>query len=159
MTEIKYYITKKGLEKLESDYRGLLEFKKRKTTGDDVPSIWHSEEVNPEYLAFQEDLSLLEARLTEYELILKNIELITVPSKHDRGIVYLGARVTVKVDDGQVDEFEIVGTIEANPSLGKISNESPVGSAFIGKKMGEEVVVSSPQKTLYRIIKIEYGLS
>jgi transcription elongation factor GreA len=150
MTEIKYYITKKGLEKLESDYRGLLEFKKRKTTGDDVPSIWHSEEVNPEYLAFQEDLSLLEARLTEYELILKNIELITVPSKHDRGIVYLGARVTVKVDDGQVDEFEIVGTIEANP---------PVGSAFIGKKMGEEVVVSSPQKTLYRIIKIEYGLS
>lgn len=156
MTETKYYVTKQGLQKIEKDYQALLEFKKKKTTGEEVPSIWHSEEVNPDYLAFQEDMSLLEAKLTEIELILKNIELIGMPSKKDRGTVSVGARITVQVDDGQVDEFEIVGTIEANPSLGRISNESPVGSAFLGKKIGEEVVVSSPKRTVYRITKIQY---
>ena len=156
MTETKYYVTKQGLSKLEKEYRQLVEFKKKKTTGEEVPSIWHSEEVNPDYLAFQEDMSLLEAKLAELELILRNIEIITAPPKNDRSTVSLGARVTVEVDDGQVDEFEIVGTIEANPSLGRISNESPVGSAFLGKKTGEEVVVSSPKKTVYRIVKIQY---
>lgn len=159
MTETKYYVTKQGFQKIEKDYQNLLEFKKKKTTGDEVPSIWHSEEVNSDYLAFQEDMSLLEAKLVELELILKNAELITLPPKKDRGIVSIGARITVKVDDGQVDEFDIVGTIEANPSLGRISNESPVGNAFLGKKMGEEVVVSSPKKTVYRIVKIQYVLS
>ena len=159
MTETKYYVTKQGLQKIEKDYQNLLEFKKKKITGEEVPSIWHSEEVNPDYLAFQEDMSLLEAKLAELELILKNVELIVMPPKKDRAIVSLGARVTVKVDDGQVDEFEIVGTIEANPSLGRISNESPVGNAFLGKKTGEEVVISSPKKTVYCITKIEYVLS
>tara|TARA_Y100000310_G_scaffold67752_1_gene63141 strand:- start:8690 stop:9169 length:480 start_codon:yes stop_codon:yes gene_type:complete len=158
MTENKYYLTKKGLEKLEKEYKALLGFKKKKTTGEEVPAIWHSEEVNPEYLAFQEDMSLLDARLIEYENILKNTEVITSPAREKRSEVCLGARVTVKVDDGQIDEFEIVGTIEANPSLGRISNESPVGSAFLGKKIGEEVIVSSPQKTVYRITKIKYIL-
>ncbi|MDP4007193.1 MAG: GreA/GreB family elongation factor [bacterium] len=156
MIETKYYVTKQGLQKLEKDYQQLLEFKKKKTTGDDVPSIWHSEEVNPDYLAFQEDMSLLEAKLVELELILKNRELITTPPKKEQNVVHLGARITVKVDDGQVDEFELVGTLEASPSLGKISNESPVGSAFLGRRVGEEVVVSSPQKTVYRITKVKY---
>lgn len=159
MTETKYYVTKQGLSKLERDYRQLLEFKKKKTTGEEVPSIWHSEEVNPDYLTFQEDMSLLEAKLAELELILKNRELIVTPPKKEQNIVHLGARVTVKVDDGQVDEFEIIGTLEASPSLGRISNESPVGNAFLGKRIGEEVVVSSPQKTVYRIIKIKYASS
>ncbi|MDP2736126.1 MAG: GreA/GreB family elongation factor, partial [bacterium] len=83
-------------------------------------------------------------------------EIITPPAKKERGVVLLGARVTVEVDDGQTDEFEIVGTIEANPSVGRISNESPVGSAFLGKGIGEAVEVSSPKKTVYRITKIRY---
>tara|TARA_Y100000310_G_scaffold253580_1_gene260452 strand:- start:312 stop:791 length:480 start_codon:yes stop_codon:yes gene_type:complete len=157
MNEVKYYVTKEGLQKIEKDYQQLLAFKKKKTTGEEVPSIWHSEEVNPDYLTFQEDMSLLETKLNELELILKHIELIKVPVKKDRSAVSLGAHITVEVDDGQIDEFEIVGTIEANPSLGRISNESPVGSAFLGKKMGEEVVVSSPKKTVYRITKIKYA--
>lgn len=159
MTETKYYVTKQGLQKLEKDYKQLVEFKKKKTTGEEVPNIWHSEDVNPDYLTFQEDMSLLEARLAELELILKNREIIVMPPKKEQGIVCLGASVTVKVDDGQIDEFEIVGTLEASPSVGRISNESPVGSAFLGKRIGEEVVVSSPQKTVYRITKITYTSS
>ena len=156
MIQEKYYITKQGLQKIEKEYQELLEFKKKKTTGE-VPSSLHSEEVDADYLTFQEDMSLLEARLRELELVLRNVELIALPPKKDRNVVSFGARITVKVDDGQTDEFEIVGTIEANPSLGRISNESPVGSAFLGKRIGEEVMVSSPKQTVYRIVKVEYG--
>src|SRR3989338_2914016 len=143
MPENKYYLTEEGLEKIKKDYASLLELRKMKTT-DDVPSIWHSEDVNPEYLSFQEDMNVLEVRLTEYEDILKNVELIISPAKDKRDTVLLGAKVSVEIDNGQVDEYEIVGTLEANPSLGRISNESPVGRAILGLRVNEEVAVSSP---------------
>ena len=157
MPENKYYLTEEGLEKIKKDYESLLELRKMKTT-DDVPSIWHSEDVNPEYLSFQEDMNVLEARLTEYEDILKNVELIISPAKDKRDTVLLGAKVSVEIDNGQIDEYEIVGTLEANPSLGRISNESPVGRAILGLRVNEEVAVSSPRKTIFRVKKIEYGL-
>lgn len=156
MIEDKYYLTEEGLEKIKKDYESLLEFRKAKTT-DEVPSIWHSEDVNPEYLSFQEDMSVLEARLTEYENILKNVEIIGLPSKDKRDAVFFGAKVSVEIDNGEIDEYEIVGTLEANPSLGKISNESPVGRAMLGLRVGEEVAVSSPKKTIFRVKKITYG--
>ena len=156
MPENKYYLTEEGLEKIKKDYESLLELRKMKTT-DDVPSIWHSEDVNPEYLSFQEDMNVLEVRLTEYEDILKNVELIISPAKDKRDTVLLGAKVSVEIDNGQVDEYEIVGTLEANPSLGRISNESPVGRAILGLRVNEEVAVSSPRKTIFRVKKIEYG--
>lgn len=156
MTEDRYYLTKEGLEKIKKDYESLLEFRRAKTT-DEVPSIWHSEDVNPEYLSFQEDMSVLEARLTEYEDILKNVEVIGLPSKDKRDAVFFGAKVSVEIDNGEIDEYEIVGTLEANPSLGKISNESPVGRAILGLRVGEEVAVSSPKKTIFRVKKITYG--
>lgn len=156
MAENKYYLTKEGLEKIQKDYESLLAFRRMKTT-DEVPSIWHSEDVNPEYLSFQEDMSVLEARLTEYEDILKNVEIIGLPSKDKRDAVFFGAKVSVEIDNGEIDEYEIVGTLEANPSLGKISNESPVGRAILGLRVGEEVAVSSPKKTIFRVKKITYG--
>tara|TARA_B100001971_G_C17844941_1_gene360496 strand:+ start:109 stop:576 length:468 start_codon:yes stop_codon:yes gene_type:complete len=155
MTETKYYVTKQGLLKIEKDYQKLLEFKKKKTTGEDVPSIWHSEEVNPDYLAFQEDISLLEAKLSDLELILKNAELITLPPKEKRNEVCLGARVLVEVDR-EKDEFVIVGSMEANPGAGLISNESPVGKTLLGHKIGATVVVHSSAQVAYKILKISY---
>jgi transcription elongation factor GreA len=59
--------------------------------------------------------------------------------------------------DGETDEFRIVGSVEANPSLGLISNESPVGKALLGRRVGEEVIISSPIKTRYKIKKIRYS--
>ena len=53
----------------------------------------------------------------------------------------------------------IVGTLEANPSLGKISNESPVGKALLGRRVGDEVIISSPIKTVYKIKGIKYEIS
>lgn len=154
MSDNKFYLTKQGHEKVKREYAKLLEFKKLKTKGE-VPSIWHSEEVNPEYLAFQEDMSLLEARLAEYDNIIKNVELITTPPKEERNVVCLGAKVLVEVED-EKDEFMIVGTIEANPAAGMISNESPVGKALLGKKKGETVLVHSSVAVAYTILKISY---
>lgn len=155
MAENKYYLTKEGLEKIKKDYGSLLAFRRMKTT-DEVPSIWHSEDVNPEYLSFQEDMSVLEARLTEYEDILKNVELISLPSKDKRTTVCLGSTVTVDLG-GEIDTFTIVGTLEADPLQKKISNESPIGHGLLGTKIGDVVKVKT---TLVnhdcRILKITY---
>ena len=157
MADNKYYLTKEGLEKIKKDYESLLEFRKTKTT-DDVPSIWHSEDVNPEYLSFQEDMNVLEARLTEYEDILKNVELIILPPKEKRIMVCLGATVTLEEDPGKmINEYTILGTLEANPGEGKISADSPVGRQLIGKRIEEEVVINSPIRVVYHIKKITYS--
>lgn len=152
--EKKFYLTKEGLDKIKKEYEVLKNLKLSKTDGE-APKIWHSEDLNPEYLSFQEDLEFLENRLAELNYILKNVQLIQPPPKGQRDIVNLGSKVTVDVD-GQNDEFEIVGTLEANPSLGKISNESPVGKALLGRRIGEEVVIYSPVKTVYKIKKVIY---
>jgi len=152
--EKKFYLTKEGLEKIKKEYENLRKLKFSKTKGE-IPKIWHSEDLNPEYLSFQEDLSFLEARLAELEYILKNAELIKPPQKEKQNIISLGAKVLVEVE-GQRDEFEIIGTLEANPAIGKISNESPVGRTLLGHKVGDEIIVSSPIKTIYKIKKIKY---
>jgi len=151
----KFYLTKQGLERIKEEYKNLKDFKLSKTKGE-FPKIWHSEDVNPEYLSFQEDLSFLESRIVELENILKNVELIKTPPREKQNIVNLGAQVIVKVD-GQTDEFTIVGTLEANPSRGKISNESPVGRALLGHRVGDEVIISSSIKKNYKIKKIKYS--
>lgn len=152
-----FYLTKDGLEKIKKEYQDLKRLKLAKKKGE-IPKIWHSEDLNPEYLSFQEDLSFLENRIAELEYILKNVELIKPPSKEKQNVINLGAKVVVEVD-GQTDEFEIVGTLEANPAVGKISNESPVGKALLGHKVGDVVTIFSPIQTIYKIKKIKYQTS
>lgn len=154
LEEKKYYLTKKKLKELKEEYKNLLKLESLKTRGE-VPKILESEDVSSEYLVFQEDLNFLKARIGELKKILNNYELIKYPSKAKQKIVALGAKVKVEAD-GEKDEFTIVGTLEANPSIGKISNESPVGKALMGRKVGDEIVVSSPIKTTYKILKISY---
>lgn len=150
----KFYLTKEGIKKLEKEREDLRNLKLSKSRGES-PKIWQSEDLNPEYLSFQEDMHFLESRLAELDYILKNTEIIKAPAGSAKSAVNLGARVFVDVE-GQTDKFEIVGTLEANPALGKISNESPVGRALLGHKAGDEVVVPSPVKTTYRVKKVEY---
>jgi len=85
------------------------------------------------------------------ESILKNHALISNPVEKDK--VSLGASLVLKENLSQEKQFKIVGTLEANPFEGKISNESPAGRAFLGKEVGDTVSVGS---NLYQIIKINY---
>jgi len=154
--ERKFYLTKEGLEKIKKEYEIIKNIRLAKNNGE-APKIWESEDVNPEYIAFQEDLNFIEKRLAELENVLKNVILIQAERGKDKNkIVEVGARVQVEIDNNEKDELTIVGTLEASPVLGKISNESPVGRALLGHKEGDRVVVSSPIKTIYKIKKIEY---
>ena len=152
-----HYLTKEGLVKLKAEYQHLKKLKASKTEGE-LPRAWHSEDLDPEYLSFQEDMVFIETRLIELSETLKNYQLIRIPPKDKRNVVNLGATVIVEVN-GQKDEFIMVGSLEANPSVGKISNESPVGRALLGRKAGEEVNISSPISVVYKIKKIKYELS
>jgi len=154
----KFYLTKEGIERLKKEYQELKNLKALKTK-DEMPKILHSEDLNPEYLSLQEDLGFLEFRLSELKNILENFELIKTPLKNQRDTVGLGATVTLTEPDGQMNEFMIVDSLEANPNEGKISAESPVGKAILGKKIGEEVIITSPIKVVYKIKKIKYHLS
>ena len=93
----KFYLTKEGLAKIEKEYQDLKNLRMAKVRGES-PKILHSEDLNPEYLLFQEDLNFLEARIAELEYILKNAELIKPPTKAMKNLINLGARVLVEVD-------------------------------------------------------------
>ncbi|MDP3093805.1 MAG: GreA/GreB family elongation factor [bacterium] len=154
MLNKKFFLTKEGLARIKDEYQELKRLKLSRISSES-PRILHSEDINPEFLAFQEDLELLDTRIVELENILKNVQPITAPPKEKRGVIDLGAQVQVEVD-GQIDEFTIVGTSETNPDIGKVSNESPIGKALLGHKIGEEVVIGSPAKVTYKIVKIRY---
>ena len=151
MSEKKFYLTKQGLENIKKEYEKLKSLRKEKVS-EETPQALHSEELDTEFVAYREDMEFLEARLADIEVILKHVEIIK-PKKKD--VVDLGARVKLVINN-QEDEFFIVGTLEANPNLGKISNESPVGRALMGHKVGDEVKMSSPKETIYKIKSVKY---
>lgn len=151
-----FYLTRKGLERIQKEYQILMDFKASKMKGE-VPTMLRSEDVEPEYLVYQEDLSLLEARLAEYDAIIKNAKIIEIPPKDQRHIIFLGATVTlVEKTTGVINEYTLLGTLEANPIEGKISVESPVGKELFGKKIDDMVVISSPIRVVYTVKKIIY---
>jgi len=152
-----FYITKEKLKELKKEYEELQSFERSRAQTEEAPKVFESEDINPEFISFQEDLDFLKSRLEELKNILEHYELIKKPPRERQSFVDLGAKVKVEVD-GRKDEFVIVGTLEANPALGKISNESPVGRAFLGHKVGDEIVVFSPAKTAYKIRGIKYEI-
>jgi len=152
-----FYITKEKLQELKKEYEELLSLERKKSLGQEAPKILESEDLNPEFVSFQEDVGFLRSRIDELKNILEHHELIKNPPRDKRGVVGLGAKVKIDVD-GQRDEFVVVGTLEANPALGKISDESPVGKALLGHRVGDVVVVSSPIKITYKIKNIKYEI-
>ncbi len=106
-----------------------------------------------EYSAALQDKERNEARIAEIEHILANVQVIKAP-KGDSKVV-LGSTVKLKSENGTTKEFQVVGTVEADPLNGKISDESPIGKALIGKREGEAVEITTPAETSsYKIIDI-----
>lgn len=153
-----YYITKEKVKEIIREHDSLVALERRKIMGEEAPKVLESEDLNPEFVSFQEDMDFMRSRIRELKNIIDNHEIIKKPSREQMSFVNIGATVGVDIG-GRKDEFMIVGTIEANPGLGKISNESPVGKALLGRMAGDEVVVSSPIKTIYKIKNIKYKIS
>lgn len=149
-----YYLTRKGVEKLKREHRTLKEIRLSKIK-ESLFRSFNPEDLDPEYFTFRNDLDFLESRINELENILRSTKIIKIPPKSKRNIVYLGATVLVETG-GRENEFEIVETLEANPSLGKISNESPVGKALLGRKIGDMIKIQLGEKKLYKIRRIKY---
>ena len=96
---------------------------------------------NSDYDAARNEQAQVEARIKELEF---KLEHSTIADAGNKDIVNIGSTVTITYDDGEAEEYKIVGSLEADPFANKISNESPIGKAIIGHKKGEKVEVSSP---------------
>ncbi|MBM3206674.1 MAG: transcription elongation factor GreA [Candidatus Staskawiczbacteria bacterium] len=153
-----FYVTKEKLQELKKEYEELVASERHKTIGEEAPKILESEDVNPEFISFQEDMDTLRSRISFLEEVFEDHEIIKKPSKENQVFVDIGAKVKLETN-GKNNDFMIVGTLEANPDVGKISNESPVGKALLGRKVGEEVVINSPEKRKYKIKNISYEIS
>lgn len=107
---------------------------------------------NNDYMNAKEELEFLDGRIAELENVLKNVVIIKKSSKK---IIDLGTKVTVSTDSIK-NIFHIVGEWEANPGEKKISHESPLGKALLGKKVGDKVEVDAPAgKIIYKILSID----
>lgn len=107
---------------------------------------------NAEYQTARQDQEKLENRISEIEHILQNVQVIKKPTGDSK--VQVGSNVKLK-NDGKTKEFQVVGTVEADPLNGKISDESPLGQALIGKKLGDEVEIQTPAETaVYKVVEI-----
>ncbi len=155
MIEDKFYLTENGLEKILKEYKNILLLKQEKLKTE-TPVAFHSEELDTEFVAFKEEIELLEAKIADLEYILNNVEIIQEPLGDSIDTIQLGAKVLVEVDGKEDNEIVLVGTLEADPVGGKISNESPVGKAIFGKKVGDIIQLVAPTKTNYKIKKISY---
>jgi transcription elongation factor GreA len=108
---------------------------------------------NAEYQSARAEQERNEARISEIENILLNVEIIKKPRGDSK--IQLGSQVKLKSNGGKTKEFQIVGTVEADPLSGKISDESPIGQALLGKKEGESVDIKTPVETAsYQIVAI-----
>lgn len=145
-------ISADGYHKLEEELHHLSTIKRREI----ADRIEKAKELgdlseNAEYADAKEAQAFNEGRISEITALLKNLTVVKNASRNEVG---MGSKVVVTVD-GQEKEYTIVSFNEADPLSGKISNESPMGVAFLGKKVGETVVVHSPKgQNTYKISKI-----
>ena len=140
----KIYLTSKGLVEAREELKYLKEVKRVEVAS----LIAHSIELgnleeNSEYDSALSEQNALEDRIFQLEQIIREAKIIKVqPVASD--FVTIGSTVVLKLNR-EVEEFTIVGSVEANPAKKMISNESPVGSALLGRKVGEEAQIKTPQ--------------
>lgn len=146
-----YQITTDGKKELEAELTAL-----KSRRGEVAEKIANARDFgdlseNAEYDAAREEQGLLETRIAEIEEILNNADIIKSTRKKT---IDLGSKVELKTD-GKVVNYVIVGPVEANPIEGKISNESPIGMALYGKKVGDSAEITTPKGTVtYKISQV-----
>jgi transcription elongation factor GreA len=147
-----FHLTKEGIAELEAERAALLI--KRVETAEAIKTARELGDLseNAEYQSARAEQDRNDGRLEEIDHILANVEVI----KASRGkLVALGSTVTLKHPKGKEVTVQIVGTIEADPANDKISDESPIGKALLGKKEGDSVDIVKPAETItYKVVSI-----
>jgi transcription elongation factor GreA len=157
MTE-QTFLTPEGLKKLEEELN-FLRTTRRAQVADRLHQALAGEggelSENAEYEDAKNEQAFVEGRIATLEAMLSNVTLIH-PDEGHKGVVALGSKITVKEDGNTPEEYQIVGSAEADPRSNRISNESPLGKALLGRRVGDEVKVNAPAGTLsFRIMAIE----
>ncbi|MBC7459136.1 transcription elongation factor GreA [Candidatus Saccharibacteria bacterium] len=146
-----YQITAEGKTELEAELASLKA--RRGEVADKIANARDFGDLseNAEYDSAREDQGLLETRVADIEDILRNADIIKGGSK---SLIGLGSKVALKVGTKTVT-YTIVGPVEANPLEGKISNESPIGLALFGRKVGDDATITTPKGVVvYKIAEI-----
>jgi len=148
-----YRLTKQGVDELRAELNQLIAQRgpiaERLKTAREYGDL----NENAEYGAARQEQERNELRISEVEYILLNVELIKTPKPN--GKIRLGSNVRLKGKKGETKVFQVVGTVEADPLNGKISDESPIGKALIGKVENDKVEISTPSETtIYTIVDI-----
>ena len=157
MEEKKNLLTYAGLKKLEDELHDL-KVVKRKEVAEKIKEAREQGDLseNAEYDAAKDEQRDIELRIEELEKLLKNAEVV-VEDEIDLDKINIGCKVKVyDVDEDEEMEFKIVGSTEANSLQNKISNESPVGQALMGKKAGDVVDVETQAGVIqYKVLEIQ----
>jgi transcription elongation factor GreA len=140
-------LTKEGLAKLQKELDHLLTVKRAQV----AQRIHDAKELvgaqnTPEYEDARNEQAFVEGRILTLENVIQNA--VIIEEAHDHQRVSLGSTVTILNHKGAKDHYTIVGSAEADPKAGRISNESPVGVALLGKGVGDEVQVNAPAGVL-----------
>ncbi len=157
MADKKNILTYEGLVKLENELHDL-KVNRRKEVAQKIKEAREQGDLseNAEYDAAKDEQRDIEARIEELEKILKNAEVVD-EDEIDLEVISIGCKV--KIFDTEFDEeleYKIVGSTEANSLQGKISNESPVGQALMGAKVGQTVSVDTQAGTIeYKVLEIQ----
>jgi transcription elongation factor GreA len=147
-----FYLTSEGIIELQAEHKELVG--QRGPIAERIKSAREFGDLseNAEYSAARQEQERVESRIAEIENILQNVEVIQKPKGDSK--VQLGSKVVLQ-GNGKSKEFQVVGTVEADPLNGKISDESPIGQALLGKKEGEEVEIKTPAETTsFKIVDI-----
>lgn len=159
MAEKAYYVTQEGLEALQNELEDL-KVNRRKEVAEKIKVALSFGDLseNSEYDEAKNDQAILEARIADLEVMLNKAQVIE-KNEQAAGTVHIGSSISVfykRVDGSEATrEFSIVGSNEANPRAGKISDESAVGKALIGAKVGDSVEVEVPAGiVVYTILSV-----
>lgn len=156
MSEKEVILTQEGLRKLEEELEHLKSVKRREVAERIKIAIGYGDiSENSEYEDAKNEQAFIEGRVITLEKMLRNARIIN-DDEIDTEVVSIGSRVKLKdLEFGDTMEYTIVGTAESDPSRNKISNESPVGKAILGKEKGAIVDVNVPAGIIqYKIIEI-----
>ncbi len=148
------YISREGLEKLRRELEETISVRRPEVAGRIHDAKEHGDlSENAEYEDAKNEQAFVEGRIQTLEVLIKNATLIE-EMHHSKDLVEIGATVTVDGPNGK-ESFTIVGSTEARPTEGRISNESPVGRALLGHKKGDKVVARVPAGDIsYTVIAI-----
>lgn len=148
-----FKLTQSGIDELKAELAQLISERSEVAERIKTAREFGDLSENAEYSSARQDQDRAESRISEIENILQNVEVIKAPKGDAK--VQLGSTVSLKSDDGKTKQFQVVGTVEADPLNGKISDESPIGQALLGKKSGESVEIKTPVDTTnYKIVDI-----